>query len=72
MVASRYVPTEKVTNSNFLAANPELMAANRYVAAETKLQRTFEAEAARYDGLATFYAQNPELMAASRYTAQVK
>ncbi len=56
----------------FYAENPELMAANRYVAAETKLQRTFEADAARYTGMAAFYAENPELMAASRYTAQVE
>ncbi len=55
----------------FYAENPELVVVtNRYVAAETKLQRIFEAAARyaglRYTGLAAFYSENPELMAANR------
>lgn len=86
-VAHRYTSmVEKGAEATFLAANPELSVAHRYMAmtaSETKGTPALEAEAARYNGLATFYlneneaagsgflASNPELSVAHRYDALV-
>lgn len=57
------IKEEPLTDSAFYAANPELMAADRYLVPAIEQETTSGS---------TFFAANPELMAVERYTAPAR